>query len=990
MIKKRFFILLMLFVLTGAFGAFAVDNVGDFTAVSAGQTRINLSWTPVDCQGVIIKASKTHYPANPTSDGQLVGILGGTATETTFYTVSTNTTFYFTAFCMKGFEYSTGVTASATTDPNNPPTVPTANYPADGMRGIVEQPVTFNVSFSTTDNIDHDPIQVDIYFGREGEPLEMVTRNLWTWGGTTGDYTQYNVGEIESATTYNWKVIAKNIDVQVSGPTWSFTTRYAGVVDYFEDGNLSTDPEWWTDGVTVNTVDSTAEGSYGMQVSGTANAWYIGGAGTTYTQDVSDFNYISLFVKNDTEWASRMVIGLKETDGDEWAYTTDVNRSDWTEINIPVSAFTYNGGDGDRVYAVTNNIEQFTLNLNATTVNNEIIGYSVDKVRFMQSASLINSPPQIIARSPSGNSYYAPLMTSIKAVFSEAMNKASVESAFSITPARSGTLTWAGNTLIFSPASSLNSNTTYNISFAGAKDLNGDLLAGNTGWSFNTGGGLDDGYEPQVLACAPAGTDNPLKPTILITFSDAMDKNSVENGVIINDGINESYASTMGTFHWLGNSVAIVPDDPLDPNTVYTVTVNAAVTDADNDSLIDDFSFSFKTGNGFGESIPYVQAHGPVGIGVELSPTISILFSEAMKQYPDIGNVSDNFQFSGGNNGTISQEGSLFNFKPAIDLNNDTRYTVTVTTGVLDSEGDSLADDKVWSFQAGVSDVNPPEKVTGLSITSNGSVYLSWTAATDNISIPSAIKYEIIYSRQPTFGSVTTIETSPGVPSVTLPGLGSETYYFIVKAIDEAGNRGVSSNVAVNFVSWLIPSPNSDLQYWFSIPSRWPYLDAAALSLVLPTENFKEIGYLKYSNQKIRTYAYIEGFGWGGHNFSFDQGKGYFVTLKAGSGSVTWNICGVEESITLNIAQNSAKSKKYWFSLPYNAVYKNASDIALEIDSSQITIIGMYDYRLAVTREYIFNGSVWSGEDFIINTGDAYFFRIEPGTETIMWKPSVY
>ncbi|MFH1429525.1 MAG: Ig-like domain-containing protein, partial [Candidatus Margulisiibacteriota bacterium] len=746
--KTKFSLLLILLILLAGANTLAVENVGSLDATAKSWSRIDLSWTTVNCTMVIIRASTTHYPANPLTDGQVVGMEQNNVTSKIYYTPYSDTTYYFTVFSMdENFQYSTGVTASARTMFNNPPSTPNAIYPADNMTGIIEQPVTFNVSFHTTDNIDHDSIQVDIYFAKEGEPLEMVTMNMWTWAG---DITTYNVGPIESASTYNWRVVAKTGTAEVSSPIWRFSTSYAGLVDNFEDGNVSDGPLWWTyDGVSVATVNSTAEGSFGMRVSGTADGWYIGGTGVTYTQDVSDLKYISLFVKNDTEWASNMGIGLKETDGDEWAYAADVTWSDWIEINIPISAFTYNGGSGDGVFdlsAESDSIKQFTLNLNATTVNHEIISYSVDKVRFMQSSSLIESAPQIIARSPSGNSYNAPLITSIKAVFSEAMNKASVESAFSIIPTKSGVLNWSGNTVVFSPSSSLNRNTTYNISFSGAKDLNGDLLAGNTGWLFNTGGGLDDDYRPEVLSWSPTGIDIPLEPTILITFSDAMNKNSVENGIYLNG----SLASTLGTLQWFGNSLAIVPNAPLPPNTIYTVSVNASVTDADNDSLNEDFTYSFKTGNGIGGSIPYVMAHSPAGSSVELNPTVSVLFSEAM----NATSVQNGFEMTGNPAGVFSWSGNLLNFKTTLDLILDSRYTVTVNSGVLDSEGDSLTVDKIWRFIISLPDLTPPSRVIGLSITSNGSIHLSWNASTDNVSIPSAIKYEIIYSQQPTFNWV--------------------------------------------------------------------------------------------------------------------------------------------------------------------------------------------------------------------------------------------
>jgi len=109
------------------------------------------------------------------------------------------------------------------------------------------------------------------------------------------------------------------------------------------------------------------------------------------------------------------------------------------------------------------------------------------------------TPPTIISVSPSGGATGVPVTTKISATFSEAMNTASVEAAFSITPSIAGTFIWVGNTMTFTPITNLAHSTTYTVTIsATATDMAGNGLDGNKNgiaegspaddyiWSFTT------------------------------------------------------------------------------------------------------------------------------------------------------------------------------------------------------------------------------------------------------------------------------------------------------------------------------------------------------------------------------------------------------------------------------------------------------------------------------------------------------------------------
>jgi hypothetical protein len=95
------------------------------------------------------------------------------------------------------------------------------------------------------------------------------------------------------------------------------------------------------------------------------------------------------------------------------------------------------------------------------------------------------TPPTITAHLPTGTS--VPIATAITVIFSEGMNKASAEGAFSVSPSVSGSFSWDANKMIFTPDSDLDYETTYTVNISTeAKDLAGNKLESPFTWQFTT------------------------------------------------------------------------------------------------------------------------------------------------------------------------------------------------------------------------------------------------------------------------------------------------------------------------------------------------------------------------------------------------------------------------------------------------------------------------------------------------------------------------
>lgn len=95
------------------------------------------------------------------------------------------------------------------------------------------------------------------------------------------------------------------------------------------------------------------------------------------------------------------------------------------------------------------------------------------------------TPPTIIGNTPTGSN--VPVNTQITVTFSEAMNQASAQSAFSTSSATTGSFSWSGNTMTYTPSSYLAYSTSYTVTIGtGAKDLAGNNLQSTYSRQFST------------------------------------------------------------------------------------------------------------------------------------------------------------------------------------------------------------------------------------------------------------------------------------------------------------------------------------------------------------------------------------------------------------------------------------------------------------------------------------------------------------------------
>ncbi len=182
--------------------------------------------------------------------------------------------------------------------------------------------------------------------------------------------------------------------------------------------------------------------------------------------------------------------------------------------------------------------------------------------------------PTISSVSPAADASGVARTTKVTAAFDRAMNKSSVEAAFSLTRNRNGatvpgSFSWNGNEVSFTPAVPLDGATSYTaLVGSGARDTAGTGLAVGEDLAVH-----DRDAAGRLSVAVPGENATEVLPNALafvVIFDTAMDKPSAEGAFSLKRTANG--ASIGGTFGWFGNALIFKPNYSLVGGTQYTVS----------------------------------------------------------------------------------------------------------------------------------------------------------------------------------------------------------------------------------------------------------------------------------------------------------------------------------------------------------------------------------------------------------------------------------
>jgi hypothetical protein len=239
---------------------------------------------------------------------------------------------------------------------------------------------------------------------------------------------------------------------------------------------------------------------------------------------------------------------------------------------------------------------------------------------FRTGAGSDTVPPEVVSTVASR----APLDAAVRITFSEAMDRGSTESAFSIAPAAQGALSWDGLTLVFTPTRPLQYDTIYRVAIdTTAKDLNDNTLASMLNVTFLT---IKDTVPPQVLSAAPAdgATGVPLNSNVTLVLSDDVDPATLGAAL-------STAPAVIWDIVWDGHRAAMVPRHQLEEGTDYTLTVGTALSDVRGNRLATPFVLHFRAAGTSDVTPPYILKVYPAA-GGRISPdgSVQVTFSELM------------------------------------------------------------------------------------------------------------------------------------------------------------------------------------------------------------------------------------------------------------------------------------------------------------------------------------------------------------------------
>ena len=217
---------------------------------------------------------------------------------------------------------------------------------------------------------------------------------------------------------------------------------------------------------------------------------------------------------------------------------------------------------------------------------------------FTTSAIVDLTLPAVTLTDPANNATGVTLNHLIAATFSKPMDQTTINtSTFTLKQGSttiSGTVTYIGSTVTFTPASNLVSNKIYTATITtGAKDMAGNALASNYTFSFTTIDVLDITL-PIVNSTDPLNNATGIarNKAIALTFSEAMNPLTINASTFT---LSQGTTLIPGAVTYAGTTATFTPANVLTSGTEYTATVTTGAKDLAGNALAANTVWKFTT-----------------------------------------------------------------------------------------------------------------------------------------------------------------------------------------------------------------------------------------------------------------------------------------------------------------------------------------------------------------------------------------------------------
>jgi hypothetical protein len=347
---------------------------------------------------------------------------------------------------------------------------------------------------------------------------------------------------------------------------------------------------------------------------------------------------------------------------------------------------------------------------------------------FTTGATIDATPPVVASTVPQNGASSVALTATVSAVFSEALDPLTISTSTFLlkrgATAVAGSVSYSGNTAVFTPSAALLNNTEYTATLTTAvTDLSGNILIQPKVWTFTTVSSTD-GVAPVVVSVVPANTASAISASanVSATFSEPMNAGTITASSFT---LSQGATPVAGAVTYSGTTATFNPTNNLGIGLLYTATITTVAKDVAGNALAAAYVWTFTTSANPDGTAPTVVATVPANgaVNVPLSSNLSITFSEAMNPATlSAANVSLTFgsiQYDG----IVTVSGNTLIFNPTSDLAPNLVYTARVLTGVTDLAGNPMAANYTWTFTT-ITPIPPPDVTRPTVVTvvpSNGS-----------------------------------------------------------------------------------------------------------------------------------------------------------------------------------------------------------------------------------------------------------------------------
>lgn len=242
------------------------------------------------------------------------------------------------------------------------------------------------------------------------------------------------------------------------------------------------------------------------------------------------------------------------------------------------------------------------------------------------------------------------------------------------------------------------------LKFELANDIGNDLTNARV-----TDGLVSVSSLPTIVSTSPTDGENaPVDTQISATFNNDMEPSSINKGTFTIK--NPTNFAVPGLIKYSNNTVTFTPLKPLEPNTMYTATLNSGIRDKDRKDLGNNYAWIFTTSSP-DPTPPTVLSTFPENNqnNVPVDLQIAATFSKSM-DISTLNRGTFTIKDSKGSAmlGAITYTNKTMQFSPNKLLSKNMTYTATLNSKISDAAGNNLGEDHTWSFTTELPDTTPP------------------------------------------------------------------------------------------------------------------------------------------------------------------------------------------------------------------------------------------------------------------------------------------